>query len=371
MALNPLRKTLGPLGIRGAETSSAFSTEAEAGLARFRARRDELQRNVRRGELTPKVARRLAAETAAEIRQALTNQAAGFSAVPRSFLDRLAEVASTRDRSRDSASLEALQRETNRLLRESLIEQQLRNREEEFRGQAYARPVAGGSPAPSLDGLLRFHETATLARDEAAREWARRQLEAYRPMAPDPDDQRQIDLACDRPDRVNPRLVGRYLEQLEGGASDELEAFAEHAIAAHDANACVAAFMLAREAPEGPSIGWVRRVLNGLDHFPDAALITLRAWEAEARAEESEVARAEADRIALIIDAEAAMPALQAPSEADLERASRFEGMPLATPGEPIGLAFGRRGFTAEEFSALEATTPDGDDASPDQPSHA
>lgn len=371
MALNPLRKTLGPLGVRSAETGSAFTSEAEAELARFRARRDELQRNVRRGELTPKVARRLAAETASEIRQSLSQQAVGFSAVPRSFLDRLAEVASTRERSRNAASLEALQRETNRLLRESLIEQQLRNREEEFRGQAYLRPVAGGVPAPSLDSLLRFHETATLSRDDAAREWARRQLEAFRPMAPDPDDQRQIDLACDRPDRVNPRLVGRYLEQLDGGSTDDLESFAEHALDAQDANACVAAFMLARNAPEGPSLGWVRRVLNGLDHFPDAALVTLRAWEAEARAEESEVARAEADRIAMIIEAEAAMPALQVPSDADLERASRVEGMPLASPDEPIGLAFGRRGFTPEEFSALGAMPSEDAEASMDLDSNS
>lgn len=363
MALNPLRSTLGPLGMRSAETGSAFKAEAEAALSRFRARRDELQRNVKRGELTPKVARRLAAEAATEVRNLLSDQVVGYSAVPKTFIDRLSEAASQRDRARESSSLEALQRETNRLLRESLIEQQLRTREDEFRALAYHRPVAGGNPAPTLDSLLRFHETATLSRDEAAREWARRQLETYRPMAPEPEQQRQIDLACDRNDRVNPRLVERYVGQLEGVSTDELDAFAEHAISAHDANACVAAFLLARQAPEGASLGWVRRVINGVEQFPESALVTLRAWEAEARFEESEAARAEADRIAMIADAEAVMPSLNAPTEADLERAARVQGMPLASPGESIGLALGRRGLSPEEFAALQDTVIEADPA--------
>lgn len=353
MALNPLRSTLGTLGMKSAESGSAFKAEAEAALARFRVRRDELQRNVKRGEMTPKVARRMASEAAAEMRHALSDQVVGYSAVPKTFIDRLSEAASQRERARESSSLESLQRETNRLLRESLIEQQLRTREDEFRALAFQRPVAGGNPTPTLDSLLRFHEMATLARDDAAREWARRQLESYRPMAPEPEQQRQIDLACDRNDRVNPRLVERYVGQLDGVSAEELDAFAEHAINAHDANACVAAFLLARQAPEGASLGWVRRVINGVEQFPESALVTLRAWEAEARLEESDAARAEAERIAMIAEAESAMPSLNAPTEADLERISRIQEMPLAAPGEPIGLVLGRRGLSPEEFEEL------------------
>lgn len=360
MALNPLRTSLETLGLRVSEGRSTFKPEADAALARFRARRDELGAGVRRGELTPRVARRLAAEAAAELRRSLLDRADAFNTVPQAFVDRLSEAASARDRGRESASLEALQRETNRLLRDSLIEQQLRNREEEFRGQTYTRRVAGGDPAPSLDDLLRLHQSATLAGDEAAREWARRQLEAVRPLAPDPEDQRRIDLACDRPDRVNPRLVSRYVEQLERAPDDDLDRFASHAIEARDANACVAAYVLARQAPEGSRHGWVRRVLDGLERFPDTALTTLRGMEADSRAEEAEAARAELELAATIAEAEAAMPALRAPTEEELGRRSRMENLPTAEPAEPIGLVPRRRGLSAEEFAALEAgTVPD------------
>ncbi|RUL85734.1 hypothetical protein [Tautonia sociabilis] len=369
MSLTPRRVPLGPIGVRadeaGADASPAFRPEAEAALARFRARRDELQRGVRRGELTPRVARRLAAEAAAALRSALAAEAETFSPTPRAFLDRLAEAADDRRRAREAASLEALQRETNRLLRDSLIEQQLRNREDEFRARTYTRRVAGGDPSPTLDGLLRFHEDASLAGDEAALEWARRQLEAFRPLAPDPDDQRKIDLATDRPDRVNPRLVSRYVEQLDGAPPDDLEAFARHALEARDANACVAAFVLARQAPEGTALGLVRQVLDGLSQFPDAAIATLRCWEADARSADAAAAIAEAERVASIAEQEAALPGVAPPTEAELDRLARIESLPLAAPDEPIGLVPVRRGLSPEEFQTLESTSPEPADAPP------
>jgi hypothetical protein len=355
MALNPLRKHLGTLGIRVVEAGSAFKPEAAAALARFRARRDEAIAGVGRGELTPSVARRIASEAAAELRRSLSEQAEGFSPVPRTFLDRLSEAASARNRARESASLEVLQRETNRLLRDSLIEQQLRNREEEFRGRTYTRRVAGGDPAPSLLDLLQFHQMATHAGDEAAREWARRQLEAFRALALDPEDQRQIDLACDRPDRLNPRLVSRYIEQLGGVQADDLEDFTREAIEARDANACVAAYVLARQSPEGAALGWVRRVLNGIDRFPDAAIEALRGWEADSRSEEADAAQAEVDLAANIAEAEASMPTLKSPTEEELRRRARVEALPPADPAEPIGLVPRRRGLSAEEFAGVEA----------------
>ncbi|QDV36753.1 hypothetical protein [Tautonia plasticadhaerens] len=363
MALNPLRTNLEALGIRAAQGGSGFKPEADAALARFRARRDELGAGVRRGEVTPKVARRLASEAAAELRRSLLERAEASCSVPRAFLDRLSEAASARDRARESASLEALQRETNRLLRDSLIEQQLRNREEEFRGRTYTRRVAGGDPAPTLDDLLRLHQSATLSGDEAAREWARRQLEALRAIAPNPGDQRRIDLACDRPDRVNPRLVSGYVEELEGVPGDDLDQFTRHAIEARDANACIAAYVLARQSPEGSAAGWVRRVLDGLERFPDAAIATIRGMEADCRAEEAEAARAEVELAATIAEAEAAMPALKAPTEEEMGRRSRMEHLPAAEPAEPIGLVPRRRGLSAEEFAAVEARTEAGESA--------
>src|SRR6185437_10047896 len=136
---------------------------------------------------------------------------------PRIFLDRLVEVGNARKRARERQSTEGLQRETNRLLRQTLIEQQLQSRAAEFEGRTFVRPAHGGVPVPTLDALLSFHEMAGNAGDEAAMEWARRQLEGFRTRVVEPQDQRRIDLACDRPDLVNPRLVETYVESLGTG----------------------------------------------------------------------------------------------------------------------------------------------------------
>ena len=86
------------------------------------------------------------------------------------------------------------------------------------------------------------------------------------------EDLRKIDLASDRPDRVNLRLVDVYVQSLSGRSPEELETFVDRATAEGDANACVAAFFLARREPAGPRLRWVRKVLSGLPEFPDAAL---------------------------------------------------------------------------------------------------
>jgi hypothetical protein len=356
MALNVLRDALGRAGLRAYHQDSPFKDEADAALGGFRAVREELEKQVKRGNLTPKVAREKAAEAAGRLRDDLTRRSEGYSPVPRAFLDRLIEASDARKRARDNLSIEGLQRETNRLLRQSLIEQQLLNRAGEFEGRAFVRPIHGGQPAPTLDRLLEFHETASHAGDEAAREWARRQLEGFRSRVVDPEDHRRIDLACERPDRVNPRIVGRYIEAMQGRDAVELETLAAQAIASRDANACTAAFLLARQEPGGPSVRWVRSVLSGLGEFPEASLETLRAFEADARRAEADAARAQAEYALALAEAEARFPGLEAPSAADVERHARVQSKPLAAPHEPIGLAFQRRGLTPEEFESLHQT---------------
>ncbi|MBX6316354.1 MAG: hypothetical protein IRY99_26100, partial [Isosphaeraceae bacterium] len=278
MALNPFRAVSSRSGLDACSHDTPFQAEAAAALASFRIVHDELRKRVRQGELTPKVARERAAAAAAGLRERLLTRADGYSPVPRAFLDRLVEVSEARQKARERQTLESLQRETNRLLRLGLIEQQIVHRAAEFEARSFRRPLAGGQPAPTLEGLLAFHEAATQAGDDAAREWARRQLERLRPSTSDPDDQRRIDEACDRPDQVNPRTVIRYLEALRDRSADERERFVAEAIAASDASACAAAFALAREAPEGAALRWVRAVLDGLKSFPDAALTALRTW---------------------------------------------------------------------------------------------
>lgn len=352
MSLNPLRAAIGQAGLNASRADSPFQAEANAALTAFRAHARDLSQQVGRGDLTPKVARERAAEAAGRVRDGLLKSSESYSAVPRPFLDRLIEASNARKRARENMGLEGLQRETNRLLRQGLIEQQLNTRAAEFEGRAFTRPVHGGPPVPSLPGLLALHETAVQAGDESAQEWARRQLEGFRNRAANPEDQRQIDRACDRPDLVNPRIVATYVESLQGRDVAELETFVAHALEGRDASACTAAFLLARQAPEGLALRWVRSTLNGLGEFPDAALAGLRSWEADARREEAEAARVHAEYAGEVAHAEARFADLEAPTKADLGRQARMAATPAAAPGQPIGLALDRRGLNPDEFQA-------------------
>jgi hypothetical protein len=359
MPLNPTREMLGQAGLHAYHHESTFKSESESALAEFQAFRDALERQVRRGDLTVKVARQKAETAAGQLRASLQKRAEDYSPVPRVFLDRLIEAGNTRKKARDSMSMEGLQRETNRLLRQSLIEQQLQSRAVEFEGRTFIRSMTGGVPAPTVDTLLAYHTEASHAGDEAAVEWTRRQLEGFRSRTVDPDTLRKIDLACDSPEKVNPRLVNTYVEALDGSDPDALETFVSHALEDRDSNACMAAFMLARQAPEGTRPRWVRMVLNGLGSFPDAALNTLRALEAEARAADSESARAQADYAIAVAESIAHLDSVEAPSEAELARQARILSRPVGAPGEPIGLALDRRGLTPEEFAALGEADPE------------
>ncbi len=349
MSLNPLRDTLARAGFSASQHSSPFQAEADAALAGFQAVRRDLERRVRQGELTVKVARERASDAASRLRDLLISRTNGFSPTPRAFLDRLIEATETRKAAKERASSEELLRETNRLLRQTLIEQQLASRASEFEGRTFVRSMSGGPTAPTLDGLLRFHETASLAGDDTAIEWGRRQLESIRSRVVGDEDIRRIDTATDRPDRLNPRIVAVYIENLHEASIETLETFVSEALATRDANACAAAFALAREAPEGPSARWVRAVLDGLDHFPDAALNNLRVWESDSRSEDAQAARSKADYAATIAEADARFPGLEAPSIAEVERMERIHARPIAAEDEPIGLALNRRGQMPEE----------------------
>lgn len=349
MALNPFREALGRAGLRAFQHESSFKPTADAALARFHSYRDELDRQVRGGDMTTKCAREKAGAAAAQLREGLLKQAQGFSPVPKMFLDRLVEASNARVRARENLSLEGLQRETNKLLRSSLIEQQLQTRAKEFEGRTHTRSLPGGQPAPSLDGLLSFHETATQSGDETAMEWARRQLEAFRPRVMDPAEQRRIDIACDRPDSVNPRLVASYMEALETAEAPDLEDFVSNSLDGRDSNGCIASFLMAREAKGGTSVRWVRNVLSSLDSFPDAALSTLRTLEAEAREADAEAAKSQAEYAIAVAESQVKLAGVDVPSDDELARQARIRAKPVAALGEEIGLGLKRRGRLADE----------------------
>lgn len=356
--MNPLRDIVERLGRRSAERPSPFRAEAEAILNGFRAEKKALEDKVKRGDLTPKVARQQAAALADGLARSLRERAGEFTGVSRAFLDRLVEASQRRKLAAERTSLEGLQRETNRLLRSVLIEQQIQVRQSEFESRAFVRPVAGGAPAPTLESLLAFHSHAAVAADDAAAEWARRQLEAYRPLVASPEDQRKIDLTTDRPDRVNPDLISAYIDAMHGQSTDEIERFVSESVTSKDANACMAAFVLARQEPDGIRLRWVRQVLEGVGEFPDSALTALRALEATARDDDREAALAQAEFASAQAASEARLADLEAPSEAELARRAAIAAKPAARPGEPIGLALDRRGTLEGErpFDSNEAT---------------
>lgn len=351
MALNPHRESLTRMAIATRRDASPFHEAADAALARFRTARGELERQVRRGELTPKVARRQAEEIAASLRSDLLQKAIQPPPVLHSFSDRLMQAAEQRKRSSQNQTAEALQRETNRLLRRTLVEQQIVNRTLEFEGRTFVRPLAGGVPAPTLESLLSFHAEAEHAGDDAAQEWARRQLEGLRPQSASSEEIQRIDAACERPDRVQPRMVARYVEALTDAPTEELERFVDEAIGSGDASACCAAFVLAREAPVGEAARWVRLVLESLGTFPDAALGTLRAWDAEACRQETESARSHAEYLAALAETEIRGLDTAAPTADDLRRQHRMAQLPAAAADQPIGLKPARRGLSAEELA--------------------
>ncbi|MEO6808213.1 MAG: hypothetical protein ABI353_03775 [Isosphaeraceae bacterium] len=361
MSLNPFRAARGRASAETLARDTPFQGIANAALAKFQGHRADLERRVRRGDLTVKVARTQAAAAAEALRDQLQQQAKGYSPAPRAFLDRLVDATQKRAKARETQSLEGLQRETNRLLRLTLTEQQLQNRANEFEGRTFVSSMSGSAPAPTLESLLAFHETATQNGDETAREWARRQLEGQRLRAFSDEDQARINQACHRPDQLSPAIVARYVEAMRGRDPEELETFVAEALSANDACACVSAFILAREAPEGAALRWVRAVFQGLGSFPDAALEALRVQEVEDRAADAEAAQAWAEHTAAQAENEARFPGLEPPTTAELARIARFDAKPTASVGEPIGLAFDRRGLTREELDDLTAPIAESD----------
>ena len=356
-------------GLDAQRQSTPFAERTDAEIAHFQSVRDDLVRQVRRGDLTVKVARERAVAAAEGAKIALKRQAEGFSPTPRAYLDRLIETTTARKLARENSSLESLQRETNRLLRESVVEMRLVARAAEFEAKTFARPMTGGSPAPTLDGLLALARSSGEAGDEVASEWSRRQLEAIRAQVTEASDLRRIDLATDRPDVVNTRLVESYLAALDGQPIDALRTFIHQSIESGDANACVAAFALVRQFPaasDDPSaVEATRHVLTNLSRFPDAALTTLRGWEAEARQLDTEAAQAQVGFAAARLDAESRLPGVENPTTAEVDRSSRVEAKPLVLPGEAIGLTLARRGQMPGDFDSLATAEDEAELATP------
>ena len=174
--MNPLRDIVERLGpTLGGAALAVPGRGTEAILSRLpgRVARGLELKVKRRGDLTPGVARRRERRPSPRGSAGrLKEQAGEFTGASRAFLDRLVDATQRRKLAAERTSLEGLQRETNRLLRSVLVEQQIQVRRPEFESRAYVRPVAGGTPAPTLESLLAFHSHATVAADDSAAEWS-------------------------------------------------------------------------------------------------------------------------------------------------------------------------------------------------------
>lgn len=322
---------------------------AEIALRNFRACREDLVSQVRRGRLTAHVARERAAAAAAALRHSLYAEAEALGKVLNPLLDRLGQVVEDRKKAATNPSREFLQSETNRLLRLSLLEQQLASRSGEFEARTFVRPLSGGTPAPTLDTLVSFHDRATGDGDDAAREWARRRLEEMRPRVQEAEALLRIDAACERPENVSLRAVEQYIRNLTDAPTEALERFVAEALTNRDASACCAAFALARGAAAGTAARWIRDLVEGLEAFPSAALEQLGSWEAEARTKEQAAVRRAVEQAADLAEAEARLPGLIDPTDAQLAVRRRIGAKPIAAADEPIGLTLDRRGHDAIE----------------------
>ena len=358
MALRPLQNALAQSGIAAFQLSTPFKSDADAVLAGFQRTRAELERQVRSGDLTLKTARERALAAARQLREHLMQVSEQYSPVPPVFIDRLVTVSDARRRAKENQSLEGLQREGNRLLRQLLVEQQLAARTAEFEARVFVRPLHGGQPVATLDGLIAFHQNATQSGDDSAREWARRQLESFRARASEAKDLQRIDDATARPDHLNDRIVQRYLSTLRDQPAEILEQFLRQSIESHDANACAAAFLLARECPGGLNVRWVRETLDSLVNFPESALDYLRLWETEARRNDAQAARGTAEFTATIAEAEARFPDFTPPTAQEIARRDQMRARPVADDGEPIGLNLARRGRMLDDPPAPTPQNP-------------
>ncbi len=360
-----LRATLGPRGLRTDAADHALRAEGDRALADFRGALADVQRRVRRGDMTPRAARERAAVAAAELRDDLHRRARSFQGAPAPFADGLARERAAREKAGRAPTIDALQRETNELLRTLLVEQQLGTRVGEFESRTFARPIGGGQPVPTVEGLLAFLDESEGQGDATAVEWARRQLAAQRPLVIDEGLARRVDRARRRPHEVDPSAVAEFVAALEDRPAAGLAEFVAQAIAAGDASACVAAFVAARQSGDPADSAGVREVIAGLSRFPRPALDALAGWEQAARLEESDAALERVGYAVASAQAEARLDGLEAPRESDLRRADRILGRTPALAGEPLGLALQRRGLRYDELADLDLLDQDDRDGQP------
>lgn len=269
----------------------SIATAAERRLAEEKA---AIRRQIADRRITDVVGRERLAVVAANLKSELKAERDKVSIVPKAFVGALAREAQDRPARRMPRTLEersvSLAERTAKAMESMVLEQQLVTRKSEFEGLTFSKLTGQGPastpPTPVFDKLLALADWARRAGDPAASEFARRQLEAMRPMRPTPEDQAAIDAAVERDDLISPGRVTAIVDAFTGKDDATLAKLAEGVWKAGGVSDWAALYALAerhtmKAGDNDPIPAWVAETLAKVRDLPDDALTYLRKSEAD------------------------------------------------------------------------------------------
>lgn len=184
-----------------AARAGGFDPGLAAIVADYKKATGDFQHLVTTGELGAVAARREAVAKAAEAKAAAAERVGSYEPGNKGLRAAIKGVVNT-PRPSGLTSAETLAKETRDLMKALLVEQQITNRRAELEAKGYAS-MAGGAPIPDPLRLLSLAEST----DDAAREWARRELAGVLPHVADDTTRRRVQAAVRAPGELDPAEV--------------------------------------------------------------------------------------------------------------------------------------------------------------------
>lgn len=313
----------------------------ELRLTEFKNRRDELAGMVSEGELTLKFAnsrtRELAAELNAEIKQAILKHDQNRPVLADS-------LQKSKSMKLKPPGADEIQRQSLEMLRANLVELQIANRKSEFESRSFVRNATNQMPTPSVDKLFEMIQDGLKNRDSAAVEWSRRQLEQLRPVVTSENLQQRIDIACDRPDTVNPRILENYRQSISAYLDQPqvILTLLDRAVELKDANACIAVYETVRVHAGRFSDEIQSQIAGRIELFSETVLNYTDAFEKEQSQIESRKIDAFKESYQLYLEHAADLGPIQPLTEKELEMKRQREAIQKRDMTMPMGLILGQ-----------------------------
>lgn len=259
-----------------------IKTRLESRLSDFRDRREQLIGLVREGEMTLRFANARVRELAEGLGSEIRNDLDGLFQNRSVLATSLQKSVQLKNKAQ---SVDEIQRQSLELLKANLVELQINNRRVEFESKTYDRNATNQLPTPSIDKLFGLLTEASQARDDAAIEWSKRQLEQLQPYVVSENLKDRIDLACDRPDRINHRIVAKYKEQIQEHINNPemLIALLDKALSVRDANACLAVYKMIRVHSDEISEEFQSQIAGRIEQFSEVVLNYVSEFERQHR----------------------------------------------------------------------------------------